>query len=144
MAQEKKVNAVVKLQLQAGKATSGPPVGSSLGPHGINIPQFVKEFNDKTKAQEGFVIPVVLTIYTDRSFTFELKTPPAAVLIKKACGIESGSANSIKTKVAKITKAQVEEIAKTKMPDLNAASVEAAMSMIEGTCRSMGVTVVEE
>ncbi len=144
MAQEKKVNAVVKLQLQAGKATSGPPVGSSLGPHGINIPQFVKEFNDKTKAQEGFVIPVVLTIYADRSFTFELKTPPAAVLIKKACGIESGSANSIKTKVAKITKAQVEEIAKTKMPDLNAASVEAAMSMIEGTCRSMGVTVVEE
>ena len=144
MAQEKKVNAVVKLQLQAGKATSGPPVGSSLGPHGINIPQFVKEFNDKTKAQEGFVIPVVLTIYADRSFTFELKTPPAAVLIKKACGIESGSANSIKTKVAKITKAQVEEIAKTKMPDLNAASVEADMSMIEGTCRSMGVTVVEE
>lgn len=144
MAQEKKVNAVVKLQLQAGKATSGPPVGSSLGPHGINIPQFVKEFNDKTKAQEGFVIPVVLTIYADRSFTFELKTPPAAVLIKKACGIESGSANSIKTKVAKITKAQIEEIAKTKMPDLNAASVEAAMSMIEGTCRSMGVTVVEE
>ena len=144
MAQEKKVNAVVKLQLQAGKATSGPPVGSSLGPHGINIPQFVKEFNDKTKAQEGFVIPVVLTIYADRSFTFELKTPPAAVLIKKACGIESGSANSIKSKVAKITKAQVEEIAKTKMPDLNAASVEAAMSMIEGTCRSMGVTVVEE
>ena len=144
MAQEKKVNAVVKLQLQAGKATSGPPVGSTLGPHGINIPQFVKEFNDKTKAQEGFVIPVVLTIYADRSFTFELKTPPAAVLIKKACGIESGSANSIKTKVAKITKAQIEEIAKTKMPDLNAASVEAAMSMIEGTCRSMGVTVVEE
>lgn len=144
MAQEKKVNAVVKLQLQAGKATSGPPVGSSLGPHGINIPQFVKEFNDKTKAQEGFVIPVVLTIYADRSFTFELKTPPAAVLIKKACGIESGSANSIKTKVAKITKAQIEEIAKIKMPDLNAASVEAAMSMIEGTCRSMGVTVVEE
>lgn len=144
MAADKKVNAVVKLQLQAGKATSGPPVGSSLGPHGINIPQFVKEFNDKTKAQEGFVIPVVLTIYADRSFTFELKTPPAADLIKKACGIESGSANSIKTKVAKITNAQIEEIAKTKMPDLNAASLESAMSMIKGTCRSMGVTVVEE
>lgn len=140
----KKVNAVVKLQLQAGKATSGPPVGSSLGPHGINIAQFVKDFNEKTRAQEGFVIPVVLTIYADRSFTFELKTPPAADLIKKACGIESGSANSIKNKVAKLTTAQIEEIAKTKMPDLNAASLEAAMSMIKGTCRSMGVTVVEE
>ncbi len=144
MAAVKKVNAVVKLQLQAAKATSGPPVGSSLGPHGINIPQFVKDFNEKTKNEEGFIIPVVITIYADRSFTFELKTPPAAVLVKKACGIESGSANSIKTKVAKITTAQIEQIAKTKMVDMNAASLEAAISMIKGTCRSMGVTVVEE
>ena len=142
-ANNKKVNAVVKLQLQAGKATAGPPVGSSLGPHGINIPAFTKEFNEKTASQAGLIIPVVITIYADRSFDFVLKTPPAAVLIKKAAGIESGSANSIKNKVASITKAQVEEIAKTKMPDLNAASVESAMSMIEGTCRSMGVTIVE-
>lgn len=140
---KKKVSAVVKLQLQAGKATAGPPVGSTLGPHGINIPAFTKEFNEKTASQAGLVIPVVITIYADRSFTFVLKTPPAAVLIKKACGIESGSANSIKTKVAKITKAQVKEIAELKMPDLNASSVESAMSMIEGTCRSMGVTVVD-
>ena len=140
---KKKVTKVVKLQLQAGKATAGPPVGSSLGPHGINIPAFTKEFNEKTAGQEGLVIPVVITIYADRSFTFVLKTPPAAVLIKKACGIESGSANSIKTKVAKITKAQVKEIAELKMPDLNAANLETAMSMVEGTCRSMGVKVVD-
>ncbi|CDB25043.1 50S ribosomal protein L11 [Firmicutes bacterium CAG:552] len=137
----KKINAVVKLQLPAGKATPAPPVGSALGPHGINIPGFTKEFNEKTRAQDGLIIPVVVTIYADRSFTFVLKTPPAAVLIKKACKIDSGSAVPNKTKVAKITKAQVEEIAKLKMPDLNAASLESAMSMIAGTARSMGVTV---
>lgn len=137
----KKITAVVKLQLPAGKATPGPPVGSTLGPHGINIPGFTKEFNEKTKAQEGLVIPVVMTIYADRSFTFVLKTPPAAVLIKKAVGITSGSAKPNTTKVAKITKAQVEEIAKTKMPDLNAASLDAAIAMIAGTARSMGITV---
>ena len=126
----KKINAVVKLQLPAGKATPAPPVGSALGPHGINIPGFTKEFNEKTRAQDGLIIPVVVTIYADRSFTFVLKTPPAAVLIKKACKIDSGSAVPNKTKVAKITKAQVEEIAKLKMPDLNAASLESAMSMI--------------
>lgn len=139
----KKVTAVVKLQLPAGKATPGPPVGSSLGPHGINIPGFTKEFNEKTKAQEGLIIPVVITIYSDRSFTFILKTPPAAVLIKKACGIERASAKPNKDKVAKITKKQIEEIATLKMPDLNATSLEAAMSMIEGTARSMGVVVVD-
>ena len=140
---EKKITAVVKLQLPAGKATAAPPVGSSLGPYGINIPSFTKDFNDKTADKAGLIIPVVVTIYADRSFTFVLKTPPAAVLIKKACGIESGSANSIKNKVAKITKAQVKEIAELKMPDLNAATLDTAMSMIEGTCRSMGVTVTE-
>lgn len=139
----KKLQAVVKLQLPAGKATPGPPVGSSLGPHGINIPGFTKEFNEKTRGQEGLIIPVVISIYADRSFTFVLKTPPAAVLIKKACGIESGSAKPNKDKVAKITKAQLTEIAQTKMPDLNAASLEAAISMIAGTARSMGVTVVD-
>ena len=139
----KKVTAVVKLQLPAGKATPGPPVGSSLGPHGINIPGFTKEFNAKTQGQEGLIIPVVITIYQDRSFTFVLKTPPAPVLIKKACNINSGSARPQADKVAKITKAQVEEIAKTKMPDLNAASIEAACSMIAGTARSMGVVVVD-
>lgn len=143
MAQNKKVNAIVKLQLPAGKATSGPPVGSSLGPHGINIPAFTKEFNEKTADKAGLIIPVVITIYADRSFTFVLKTPPAAVLIKKACGIEKGSDNSIKNKVAKITKAQVKEIAQLKMEDLNAATIESAMSMIEGTARSMGVTITE-
>lgn len=137
----KKLQAVVKLQLPAGKATPGPPVGSSLGPHGINIPGFTKEFNEKTRAQEGLIIPVVISIYADRSFTFVLKTPPAAVLIKKACKIESGSAKPNTTKVAKITKAQVKEIAELKMPDLNAASVEAAMSMVAGTARSMGIVV---
>ena len=140
---EKKITAVVKLQLPAGKATPAPPVGSSLGPYGINIPSFTKEFNDKTAQQAGLIIPVVVTIYADRSFTFVLKTPPAAVLVKKACGIESGSPNSIKTKVATITRAQIKEIAELKMPDLNAATIETAMSMIEGTCRSMGVTVID-
>ena len=139
----KKVTAIVKLQLQAGKATPGPPVGSTLGPYGINIPGFTKEFNAKTANEVGLIIPVVITIYQDRSFTFILTPPPAPVLIKKACGIESASAKPNKDKVAKLTKAQVEEIAKTKMPDLNAASLEAAMSMIKGTARSMGVTVEE-
>ena len=137
----KKLQAVVKLQLPAGKATPGPPVGSSLGPHGINIPGFTKEFNEKTKGQEGLIIPVVISIYADRSFTFVLKTPPAPVLIKKACKIESGSAKPNKDKVAKITKEQIKEIATLKMPDLNAASLEGAMSMIAGTARSMGVVV---
>jgi large subunit ribosomal protein L11 len=139
----KKVTAVVKLQLPAGKATPGPPVGSTLGPHGINIPGFTKEFNAKTQDQVGLIIPVVMTIYQDRSFTFVLKTPPAPVLIKKAAGIESGSAKPNKDKVAKITKAQVEEIAKQKMADLNATTLEAAASMIAGTARSMGVVVVD-
>jgi large subunit ribosomal protein L11 len=139
----KKVTAIVKLQLPAGKATPGPPVGSTLGPHGINIPGFTKEFNAKTQDQVGLIIPVVMTIYQDRSFTFILKTPPAPVLIKKACGIQSASAAPNKNKVAKITKAQVEEIAKLKMPDLNANTLEAAMSMIAGTARSMGVEVVD-
>ena len=137
----KKVTAVVKLQLAAGKATPGPPVGSTLGPYGINIPGFTKEFNARTANDVGLIIPVVITIYQDRSFTFILKTPPAPVLIKKACGLTSASAKPNKDKVAKLTKAQVEEIAKQKMPDLNAASLEAAMSMIKGTARSMGVTV---
>lgn len=140
---EKKINAVVKLQLNAGKATSGPPVGSTLGPHGINIPAFVKEFNERTADKVGFVIPVVITIYADRSFSFILKTPPVAVLIKKAAGIEKGSANSKKNKVGKLTKQQVREIAELKMPDLNANDIEAAMSMVEGAAKSMGVTIVE-
>ena len=139
----KKVTAIVKLQLPAGKATPGPPVGSTLGPHGINIPGFTKEFNAKTQDQVGLIIPVVMTIYQDRSFTFILKTPPAPVLIKKACGIESASAAPNKNKVAKITKVQIEEIAKLKMPDLNANTLESAMSMIAGTARSMGVEVVD-
>ena len=139
----KKLTAVVKLQLPAGKATPGPPVGSSLGPHGINIPGFTKEFNEKTKDQAGLIIPVVISIFADRSFTFTLKTPPAAVLIKKACKIESGSGKPNKEKVAKITKEQIKEIATLKMPDLNAASLESAMSMIAGTARSMGVVVVD-
>ena len=139
----KKVKAVVKLQLPAGKATPGPPVGSTLGPHGINIPGFTKEFNEKTRGQEGLILPVVMTIYEDRSFTFILKTPPAAVLIKKACGLQSGSAKPNKDKVAKLTQAQLEEIAKTKMPDITAGSLEAAKKTIAGTARSMGVTVEE-
>ena len=139
----KKITAVVKLQLPAGKATPGPPVGSTLGPHGINIPGFTKEFNAKTASQEGLIIPVVITIYQDRSFTFVLKTPPAPVLIKKACGLETASAVPNKTKVGKLTKAQVEEIAKIKLPDLNCTTLESAMSMIKGTARSMGITVEE-
>ena len=139
----KKITAVVKLQLPAGKATPGPPVGSTLGPHGINIPGFTKEFNAKTADQAGLIIPVVITIYQDRSFTFILKTPPVPVLIKKACKIESGSARPNRDKVAKLTAAQVEEIAKLKMPDLNTTSLESAISMVKGTARSMGVTVEE-
>jgi len=139
----KKVKAVVKLQLEAGKATPGPPVGSSLGPHGINIAGFTKEFNEKTASQAGFIIPVVITIYEDRSFTFELKTPPAAVLNKKAIGLDKGSAKPNKQKVGKITKEQIRKIAETKMPDLNADSIESAMSMIAGAARSMGVEVVD-
>ncbi|CDE72413.1 50S ribosomal protein L11 [Acidaminococcus sp. CAG:917] len=139
----KKITAVVKLQLPAGKATPGPPVGSSLGPHGINIPAFTKEFNEKTASQAGLIIPVVITIYADRSFTFIMKTPPAPVLILKALGIESGSGVPNKNKVGKLTKEQVQKIAETKMVDLNAASLEAAMSMIKGTARSMGIEVEE-
>lgn len=137
----KKIKAIVKLQLPAAKATPGPPVGSSLGPHGINIAAFTKDFNEKTASQAGYVIPVVITIYEDRSFEFILKVPPVAVLIKKAAGIETASAKPNKNKVGKITKAQVKEIAERKMPDLNAASLEAAMSMVAGTARSMGITV---
>ena len=140
---EKKIKAVVKLQLEAGKATPGPPVGSSLGPHGINIAAFTKEFNEKTANQMGYIIPVVITIYEDRSFTFIMKTPPAAVLIKKAISIEVGSGKPNKQKVGKITKEQIRKIAETKMPDLNASSIENAMSMIAGTARSMGVEVVD-
>ena len=139
----KKVKAVVKLQLEAGKATPGPPVGSSIGPHGINIAGFTKEFNEKTASQAGFIIPVVITIYEDRSFTFELKTPPAAVLIKKAIGLDKGSAAPNKTKVGTITRAQIKQIAETKMPDLNCTTIESAMSMIEGAAKSMGVSVVD-
>ena len=138
-----KVTGYIKLQIPAGKATPAPPVGPALGQHGVNIMSFTKEFNEKTRGQEGLIIPVVIRIYADRSFTFVLKTPPAAVLIKKACGIESGSAKPNKDKVAKITKAQLTEIATTKMPDLNAANLESAISMIAGTARSMGVTVVD-
>ena len=140
---EKKITKVVKLQLAAGKATPAPPVGPSLGQTGINIQQFCLQFNERTREMAGSVIPAVITVYEDRSFTFITKTPPAAVLVKKACGLKSGSGVPNKTKVATITKAQLEEIAKLKMPDLNAASVEAAMSMIAGTCRSMGVKVAE-
>ena len=139
----KKITAVVKLQLPAGKATPGPPVGSTLGPHGINILGFTKEFNEKTSKEAGLIIPVIITIYQDHSFTFVLKTPPAPVLIKKAVGIESGSAVPNKTKVAKLTKEQLKAIAEQKMPDLNAANIATAMSMIAGTARSMGVTVEE-
>ena len=136
-----KVTGYIKLQIPAGKASATPPVGPALGQHGVNIMAFIKEFNEKTKNDVGLIIPVVITVYADRSFTFVTKTPPAAVLIKKACGIESGSGVPNKTKVAKITKPQIKEIAEKKMPDLNANDVEAAMSMIAGTARSMGVTV---
>jgi len=139
----KKIEGYIKLQIPAGKATPAPPVGPALGQHGVNIVEFTKQFNAKTADMGDTIIPTVITVYADRSFSFITKTPPAAVLIKKACGIKSASGVPNKTKVAKITKAQVKEIAETKMPDLNAASIEAAMSMIEGTCRSMGVEVVE-
>ena len=138
-----KVTGYIKLQIPAGKATPAPPVGPALGQHGVNIMAFTKEFNERTKNDIGYVIPVVITVYADRSFSFITKTPPAAVLIKKACGIESGSGVPNKTKVATITKAQLQEIATTKMPDLNAANIETAISMIAGTCRSMGVTVTD-
>ena len=139
----KKVKAVIKLQLPGGKATPGQSVGSALGPHGVPTMEFLKQFNERTQDKVGLIIPVIVTAYEDRTFSFVLKTPPAAVLIKKACGIEKGSAKPNKTKVAKITKAQVEEIAKIKMPDLNASSIESAMTMVEGTARSMGITVEE-
>lgn len=137
----KKVVGYIKLQIPAAKATPAPPVGPALGQHGVNIVQFTKEFNARTAGQEGMIIPVVITVYADRSFSFITKTPPAAVLLKKACKIESGSAAPNKTKVAKISKDEVRRIAELKMPDLNAASVEAAMSMIAGTARSMGIVV---
>ena len=139
----KKVVGYIKLQLPAGKATPQPPVGPALGQYGVAIPVFTKDFNERTKNDIGLIIPVVITVYADRTFTFITKTPPAAVLIKKACNLESGSAVPNKTKVATITKEQVRKIAETKMPDLNAATIEAAMSMIAGTARSMGITVEE-
>jgi large subunit ribosomal protein L11 len=139
----KKVTGMIKLQLAAGKATPAPPVGPALGQHGVNIMGFCKEFNAKTASQAGLIIPVVITVYQDRSFSFILKTPPAAVLIKKELGLESGSGVPNKTKVGVLTKDQVKKIAELKMPDLNAATVETAMSMIEGTARSMGVTIQE-
>ncbi len=138
-----KVVGFVKLQIPAGKATPAPPVGPALGQHGVNIMAFTKEFNERTKNDVGYIIPVVITVYADRSFSFITKTPPAAVLIKKACNIESGSGVPNKTKVAKITREQLRKIAETKMTDLNAASVETAASMIAGTARSMGVEVVD-
>ena len=139
----KKVEGYIKLQIAAGKATPAPPVGPALGQHGVNIVQFTKEFNARTADQAGMIIPVVITVYADRSFSFITKTPPAAVLIKKACKIDKGSSVPNKTKGAKISKADVQKIAETKMPDLNAASLEAAMSMIARTARSMGITVEE-
>ncbi|MBQ6421767.1 MAG: 50S ribosomal protein L11 [Clostridia bacterium] len=138
-----KVTGFIKLQIPAGKANPSPPVGPALGQHGVNIMAFCKEFNERTKNDVGLVIPVVITVYADRSFSFVTKTPPAAILIKKACGIETASGVPNRNKVASITKEQVRKIAEQKMPDLNAGSVEAAMSMIAGTARSMGVTVVD-
>ena len=138
-----KVTGYIKLQIPAGKATPAPPVGPALGQHGVNITAATKELNERTQKDIGYLIPVVITVYADRSFSFLTKTPPAAVLIKKAVGIESGSGVPNKTKVASITKKQLEEIASTKMPDLNAANLETAISMIAGTCRSMGVTVTD-
>ena len=139
----KKISKIVKLQVPAGKATPAPPVGPALGQAGVNIMAFVKDFNDRTAKQAGLIIPVEITVFEDRSFTFICKTPPAAVLIKKACNLKSGSGVPNKTKVATITKAQVKEIAETKMPDLNANTVEAAMRLVEGTARSMGIEVVD-
>ena len=138
-----KITGYIKLQIPAAKATASPPVGPALGQHGVNIAQFIKEFNERTKDQAGFKIPVVITVYADRSFTFITKTPPVPVLIKKALGLESGSGKPNKTKVGQLTQAQVREIAEKKMPDLNAGSIEAAMSMVAGTARSMGVTVAD-
>ena len=138
-----KVVGFIKLQIPSGKATPAPPVGPALGQHGVNIMAFTKEFNERTKNDMGLIIPVVITVYADRTFSFVTKTPPAAVLIKKACGIESGSGVPNKTKVATITKEQITKIAEQKMPDLNASSVESAASMIAGTALSMGVTVVD-
>ena len=138
-----KVVGLIKLQIPAGKATPAPPVGPALGQHGVNIMAFTKDFNERTKNDAGLIIPVVITVYADRSFSFVTKTPPAAVLIKKACGIESGSGKPNTTKVAKITKEQVRKIAEQKMPDLNAANVESAMRMVAGTARNMGVEVVD-
>ncbi|VDN48558.1 ribosomal protein L11 (BL11) [Petrocella atlantisensis] len=137
----KKVTGLIKLQIPAGKATPAPPVGPALGQHGVNIMQFTKEFNAKTADQPGMIIPVVITVYADRSFSFITKTPPAAILLKKACNIQSGSGEPNKTKVSKISKAEVQKIAELKMPDLNAANIETAMSMIAGTARSMGIVV---
>ena len=137
----KKVTGMIKLQIPAGKATPAPPVGPALGQHGVNIMGFCKEFNEKTAKQAGLVIPVVITVYQDRSFTFITKTPPAAVLLKKAAGIDKASGKPNMEKVAKVTKQQIQEIAELKMPDLNAANLEAAMSMVEGTARSMGIVV---
>ena len=139
----KKISGYIKLQIPAGKATPAPPVGPALGQHGVNIQAFTKEFNARTANDAGMIIPVVITVYQDKSFTFLTKTPPAAILLKKAANIQSGSGNSIKNKVGSVTKAQVEEIAKLKMKDLNAASVETAYKMIAGTARSMGITVTE-
>ncbi len=139
----KKVTGMIKLQLQAGKATPAPPVGPALGQHGVNIMGFCKEFNAKTASQAGYIIPVVITVYQDRSFSFILKTPPAAVLIKKELGLESGSGVPNKTKVGKLNQVQLKKIAETKMPDLNAGTVESAMRMIAGTARSMGITIEE-
>ena len=138
-----KVTGYIKLQIPAGKATPAPPVGPALGQHGVNIMAFTKEFNERTKNDIGMIIPVVITVYADRSFTFITKTPPAAVLLKKAAKIKSGSATPNKTKVATLTRAEVQKIAELKMPDLNAASIEAATSMIAGTARSMGITVTD-
>ncbi len=139
----KKVVAVVRLQLPAGKATPAPPVGTALGPHGINIMEFCRAYNERTAAQAGLIVPVEITIYADRSFTFVTKTPPASVLLKKAAGIEVGSPEPNKKKVGRVTRQQVEEIARLKMPDLNARSLEAAVRMVEGTARSMGIEVVD-
>ena len=140
----KKVTGMIKLQVPGGKANPAPPIGPALGQHGVNIPGFCKEFNERTKNDVGMIIPVVITVYSDRSFTFITKTPPVPVLIKKALGIETASGVPNKTKVGQLTQQQVREIAEKKMPDLNAGSIEAAMSMVKGTARSMGVTVAED
>lgn len=139
---KKKVLTEIKLQCPAGKATPAPPIGPALGPHGVSAPQFVQQFNDRTKTMEaGLVIPVIITVYQDKSFTFVLKTPPAAVLIKKTLGLEKGSDNPLRKKVGKLTKAQLQDIAKTKLPDVNANDIEAAMKTVAGTARSMGIEV---